>query len=141
MSELSFHTNIGNLNLHIGKLLSQAYRKKLGIAVLSDNEDWLRGLDAFLWTQDRNSFIPHAIAGSDGDRFGAIQLSTSYTELQPCGMLVMVCQDVPRNFASILEKFPKVIDLVPSAEPGLSYGRNRYRTYRQMGLSTTVHKF
>ncbi len=50
----------------------------------------------------------------------------------------MLTHNAPGNMQDLMQRFPKIIDVVASAGAELEEGRSRYRSYKKQGLQPKV---
>lgn len=139
MSELAIHTNVANRAKYACLVLKKAQRLGMKAAVLFDNEYDMDQMDNLLWTFEPSSFIPHAIAQTAGATDKAYLLSDNPELLGTGDILVLLTHDAPPFIKKLMERFPRVIDIVPKEEPGLTEGRRRFVFYKKSGITPTIH--
>ncbi len=140
MSELAIHTNVANREKYACLVLKKAQRLGLKVAVLFDDENLMDDFDNLLWTFEPSAFIPHAIAGTAGAVGNAYILSSNPNLLGNAEMLVLLTNRPTPAINDLMQKYPKMIDIVPQQDPGLTDGRKRFVAYRKYGITPVVHK-
>lgn len=139
MSELAIHVYVDNPSVYVCRILLKAQKAGMRAAVLFDDAAAMKTFDDFAWSADPGSFIPHAVAGTAGAVRGAALLSENVSDLTGCDLLVLSCRRARGDIRSILENFPKVIDIVGISEEALNEGRTRFVAYKKAGIVPTVH--
>ena len=139
MSELAIHTNVVNRERYACLVLKKAQRLGMKAAVFFDNENDMDQLDNLLWTFEPSSFIPHAIARTAGATGNAYLLSDNPEHIGSGDLLVLLTHNVPPAIHDLMQRFPKVIDIVPKEDPGLTEGRRRFVAYKRHGITPVVH--
>lgn len=116
------------------RLLSKAYAGGLRAWVLCSSENEATALDAYLWTYQNNSFLPHSLAGETPEGLNPpIQISAdSMPQDHRFNVLLNLRKTTPEN----CEVFERVLDLV--AHDTKDAGRARYRAYQKQDF--TLHK-
>lgn len=140
MSELAFHTGIEDRFKYACLAMRKAQKLKMSAAVLLETEDDLRRFDNALWSFESTAFIPHGVPGSEDMQRGGVALSTAPEQLPSSDLLVLLSHGAPRNMKALLERFPKIIDVVGKNDPELTEGRRRYVEYKRQGIEPAVVK-
>lgn len=120
---------IANLLLRRGRLIPH-------LLVLCPDAGFAAQLDERLWTIHPESFLAHAVAGASADknREQPILLSTTIVRDNEPQVLVNGCLEVPPDVSG----FAHIVDFVDGWDESLKQAaRERFRTYRQMGLEPT----
>ncbi len=94
--------------------------------------------DNLLWTFEPHSFIPHGVAATKAASEGAFVLSNNLDQLPDAQNLILLSDHVHPRFHANLPRFQRILDIVPLKDPGLTYGRNRFKEYRSMGLEPII---
>ena len=71
---------------------------------------------------------------------GGVALSTHAAELPDAELLVLLTHGAPIDTKALMERFPKIIDIVGRDDPELTEGRHRYVAYKRQGIEPTVVK-
>ncbi len=117
----------------IARLLLRRGRLKPHVLVLCPDAGFMAQLDGRLWTIHPESFLAHGVAGPDADINARqpILLSTEVRRDNGAEVLINGCLEVPVDVSG----FAHVVDFVDGWDEGLKQAaRERFRTYRQMGL-------
>ncbi|MDH3376708.1 MAG: DNA polymerase III subunit chi [Gammaproteobacteria bacterium] len=119
------------------RLADKAFR--LGHSVYlqtADTADAER-LDALLWTFSQGSFLPHEpLAEFDGDFercavvVGAVEPPTAFTDV-----LISLSMETPEYFP----QFERIVEPVGADEPDRAQARQRFRAYRERGVTPSTH--
>jgi DNA polymerase-3 subunit chi len=120
------------------RLAEKAYDQGLKVALHTDDAAETAELDELLWTFNDRSFVPHcvwpadaALAGDTPVLIGSGALPESHRDV-----LVNLGADVPAGF----EAYARVLEIVDADEAARSQARNRWRRYREHGISPESHK-
>ncbi|MDQ6993761.1 MAG: DNA polymerase III subunit chi [Mariprofundus sp.] len=120
----------------IAKLLLRRNRLTPTLLVLCPDAGFAAQLDERLWTIHPESFLAHAVAGSDVAQNARqpILLSTMIVRDNKPVVLINGCLELPPDISG----FSHLVDFVDGWDEGLKQAaRERFRTYRQMGLNPT----
>ena len=118
------------------RLAEKAFMQAQRVFIHTDSEDTARRLDERLWTFSDRSFIPHAIVGArDGDELPVL-IGRGQAPAEPFDLLINVCARVPDFY----DRYTRIAELVDGAAEGRVEGRERYRFYRDRGLTPGTHK-
>jgi DNA polymerase-3 subunit chi len=139
MSELAIHTNVEDPFRYGCLILKKADKLGMRTCVLFDTPEDLDRFDELLWTFDDYEFIAHAKHGEFEDPLSPHHLSLGLGQLKPADMLVLLSHHPYTKIGQLLEKYPKVIDIVARDDPLLTEGRRRFVAYRNAGITPVVH--
>ena len=84
--------------------------------------------------------IPHGRPKTPDMQRGGVTLSTHAAELPDAELLVLLTHGAPIDTKALMERFPKIIDIVGRDDPELTEGRHRYVAYTRQGIEPTVVK-
>lgn len=117
----------------IARLLLRRGRLTPSVLVLCPDDGFAAQLDERLWTIHPESFLAHAIAGADPlhNARQPILLATSIVRDNQPAVLINGGLELPPDISG----FSHLVDFVDGWDEGLKQAaRERFRTYRQMGL-------
>ncbi len=120
----------------IARLLLRRGRLNPHVLVLCPDAGFMAQLDERLWTIHPESFLAHAVAGDDADANARqpILLATEVRHDNRPAVLINGGLEVPPD----MEGFEHVVDFVDGWDERLKQmARERFRSYRQMGLEPT----
>ena len=120
----------------ICKLLLRRARLTPHVLILCPDDGFAAQLDERLWTIHPESFLAHAIATKDMQTNSQqpILLSTSINRDNQPAVLVNGGLEIPPDVSG----FAHIVDFVDGWDERLKQAaRERFRTYRQMGLEPT----
>lgn len=120
----------------IAKLLLRRGRLTPHVLILCPDDGMMAQLDERLWTIHPESFLAHAVAGPDREANAAqpILLATGINRDNAPEVLVNGGLEVPEDVSG----FAHIVDFVDGWDEGLKQAaRERFRTYRQLGLEPT----
>ncbi len=120
----------------IARLLLRRGRLTPHVLVICPDAGFMAALDERLWTVHPESFLAHGIAGADAavNARQPILLATSIARDNDAAVLINGGVEVPPNVSG----FAHLVDFVDGWDEALKQAaRERFRTYRQMGLEPT----
>jgi DNA polymerase-3 subunit chi len=118
------------------RLAEKAFQQSQRVYIHTDSEDVARRLDERLWTFHDRSFVPHAIAGGRGQGDLPVLIGRGQAPSGGFDLLINVCATVPDFY----DRCARVAELVDGAPEGRAEGRERYRFYRDRGMTPDTHK-
>jgi DNA polymerase-3 subunit chi len=104
-------------------------------AVRLENPAALREFDAFLWSYSALSFLPHCEAGAEYARATPVLLCTDLANCTGVDVVVNLGGDCPDGY----ENFPRLVEIVSTAETDRAGARVRFRSYRDAGHQMIHH--
>lgn len=137
MNELVFYvlnsSSFEEREAFLVKLLNKAQQQSRQVDVRFAHMQDAQRFDQKLWCEPPHSYIPHGMAQ---DIVAPIQL---YGEQIP-----HFCNDVLINlhpeFYDPFTNYKRTIELLDQSEELIEKGRQRWRQYKALGLTPTVHK-
>jgi DNA polymerase-3 subunit chi len=118
------------------RLAEKAYNLGHTVYILTASEAQAAALDDLLWTFRQDSFIPHErypLAGEEGSPVLIGVVSPLEVKAQ---VLINYTDALPEGF----ERYERVVELVDSRPAVLANSRERFRQYRERGLTPETHK-
>ena len=118
------------------RIAEKAWRHGHRVHVQVDSPETARRLDDLLWTWRDESFVPHRICG-EGEDAGSEPITIGWGTLPPFADDVLLNLDarVPDGF----ERFGRIAEIVDGAQASRAAGRERFRTYRDLGRQPATH--
>lgn len=118
------------------KLAEQAYLAGEQVFIWLDEPSALERFDELLWTFADRSFVPHEIYAEPAQWLDTpVLLGYDRQPQQPYPLLVNLGNAIPAAAAHA----QRIIELVDADEDRRRAGRNRFRQYRDLGLSPATH--
>lgn len=118
------------------RLAEQAYLAGQRVFVWLDEPAALERFDELLWTFADRSFVPHELYAEPSQwEDTPVLLGCDRQPLQPFHVLVNLGQTVPAAAAHAA----RIVELVDADEERRRAGRNRFRQYRDQGLTPETH--
>ena len=92
-------------------------------------------LDELMWQYPQDRFLPHARFGDQNSGRAAIIIG-ELSDLNPTDVVINLCPEaIPQ-----LERFSRVLEIVPYTENEKVASRLKYKTYRGLGFKPRTHK-
>ncbi len=118
------------------RLIDKAYHLGHTLYVLAASEAQAAALDDLLWTFRQDSFIPHERYPLTGQDDSPILIGTRLPLDRNAQVLINFTNILPEDFS----RFERVIELVDQHPEVLATSRERFRQYRERGLTPETHK-
>lgn len=118
------------------RLIDKAYHLGHTLYVLAASEAQAAALDDLLWTFRQDSFIPHERYPLIGQDDSPILIGTRLPLDRNAQVLINFTNILPEDFS----RFERVIELVDQHPEVLATSRERFRQYRERGLTPETHK-
>lgn len=136
MTEVAFHFNAPDKLAYACRLLRKAVQSGARVAVAAETE-FLRQLDAQLWTFAPLEFVPHCMDGAEASvlALSPVVLTADASRSPHHGVLVNLGTSVPASF----ERFERLIEVVALDEDDRAHARRRWKHYADRGYSIVRH--
>lgn len=147
MPSIEFHTDLAEPVDFACRLLRKAYRQNARVSVVAPQAT-LRALDNALWTFDPHDFVPHAQVtaathGKEQVQRAPIWLMSEVNFDDTPDILVNLGAELlalaPTQAPGALDRFQRIIEVVSRDVDEAASARQRWRDYRQMGLTIKHH--
>lgn len=149
MARVDFHSQVGDKLAYCCRLVrkvlaSSPESDSLRRVVILGDDDLLAKLDKMLWSFSADDFLPHCFADNEVAPITPIVLASSWDDelfstLPHADVLIHLGQDFMPNVPALVERFPRLIEVVSLEEKDLLAGRERYKKYRSMGYELHNH--
>ena len=93
-------------------------------------------LDAMLWTFRDGSFVPHQLLTTDAERRAPVSVGSG-NQHESTGDLLINLASAPPAFAG---GFGRIAEIVAGDETSRQAGRERFKYYRDMGVTPETHQ-
>jgi len=143
MARIDFHSNVADKLLYCcrlsRKILASAESAgHLRSIVIVGTPKELQELDTLMWTFSNTDFLPHAWLDQDAAQETPIVFVNDLDQLKDNvvlhrDVLIYLKNEVPHQLDTLLERFPRWVEVVTTQEDERLAGRERYKLYRQMG--------
>ena len=118
------------------RLADKAYNLGHTVYILTASEAQVAALDDLLWTFRQDSFIPHERYPLAGEESSPVLIGATLPAEVNGQVLINYTDGLPEGF----ERFERVVELVDSQPEVLAKSRERFRQYREKGLTPETHK-
>lgn len=118
------------------RLADKAYNLGHTVYILTASEAQVAALDDLLWTFRQDSFIPHERYPLAGEESSPVLIGATLPAEVNRQVLINYTDGLPEGF----ERFERVVELVDSQPEVLAKSRERFRQYREKGLTPETHK-
>lgn len=115
------------------QLCADLYRTKQRVFVYTADQAQAEAFDQKLWQFDAERFVPHNLSG-EGPSYGAAVEIGWQAPKQNRPVLINLTEHVP-DFA---QRFKQIIEFVPTQEQLKAQARERYKQYRQRGITPST---
>ena len=118
------------------RVTDKAYSLGHTVYILTTSEAQAAALDDLLWTFRQDSFIPHERYPLAGEESSPVLVGMALPAEVDAQVLINFTDVLPEGF----ERFQRVVELVDQHPEGLVKSRERFRQYRERGLTPETHK-
>lgn len=149
MARVDFHSQVGDKLIYCCRLVrkilaSSPQNDALRRVVILGDDALLQKLDQMLWSFSAEDFLPHCFADNEQAPITPIVLASAWDDvlfatLPHADVLIHLGQEFMPNVEVLLERFPRLIEVVSLEEKDLLAGRDRYKQYRTMGHELHNH--
>jgi DNA polymerase-3 subunit chi len=117
------------------RLAMMAWERKQRIYVIAATESLASQLDEQMWQTPDKRFLPHSTTDSQHAGKAPVIIGT-LSGLNPTDVVINLCPDaVPQP-----ERFQRVLEIVPFDDSERQASRQKYKTYRNLGLKPRTHE-
>ncbi|MGB2680795.1 MAG: DNA polymerase III subunit chi [Candidatus Competibacter sp.] len=118
------------------RLTDKAYNLGHSVYLLAASEPQAAALDDLLWTFRQDSFIPHERYPLAGEQDSPVLVGTALPADRAAQVLINFTDRLPEG----LDRFERIVELVDQQSEVLAASRERFRQYRERGLTPESHK-
>jgi DNA polymerase-3 subunit chi len=116
------------------KLAMMAWEQGHHVAVLTADENEADSLDEIMWDYPPGRFLPHSRGAADPE---------TPVSIDTCAVEIPADRDVVINLADTAVpepgRFKRLLEIVPGVEQKRLACRQKFREYRELGLSLASH--
>jgi DNA polymerase-3 subunit chi len=117
------------------RLALMAWERKQKVFIATNTPAASEALDELMWQFPDERFLPHAVAGISGAEKAPILIG-QISGLKPVDVVINLCPEaVPEP-----SRFDRILEIVPFDETERKASREKYITYRKLGLSPETHE-
>ena len=135
MTEISFyHFTQGSFEKTIAKLLEKVYASNTHAVVLADTPEQAEELNTFLWTYNRDEFLPHGTVKEGFAELQPIWLTPEFENPNQASILLSLKKDALKNVG----EFKRCLDFFNGHDDdAVTQARMRWKEYRNAGHNLT----
>lgn len=124
------------------RLIERAYLAGERVLVWASSPQELEGFDNLLWTFGDRAFVPHEMLPADPASSEAPVLLSAATELPPAALQAGFGLLLNLRSAAVpaAGKFGTIVEVIDGDETRRKAGRERFRVYRERGVTPVHHK-
>lgn len=149
MARIDFHSNVSDKLEYVCRLTRKIWsttpegQPVRNIVIVGDRAD-LKKLDELMWTFSSTDFLPHCFITDDAAPETPVVLSENFAAsalnaIPHADVMIHLGMKMPQDVPALVERFPRIVEVVTTNEAERLAGRERYRTYRDLGHE--LHNF
>ena len=149
MARIDFHSNVGDKLEYVCRLTRKIWsatpegQPVRNIVIVGDRED-LKKLDELLWTFSSTDFLPHCFITDEAAPETPVVLSENFAKsslntIPHADVMIHLGMKMPEDVPGLVERFPRIVEVVTVNEAERLAGRERYKAYRALGHE--LHNF
>jgi DNA polymerase-3 subunit chi len=117
------------------KLALMAWERGHHISVLAETEAEAADLNELMWATPAERFLPHEIQASAGTRQAPVSIGLMAGLNEADVVINLGQQPVPEP-----GRYSRLLEIVPPQGPGLEASRDKFRYYRDQGITPKMHE-
>ncbi|MCW1965145.1 DNA polymerase III subunit chi [Polynucleobacter sp.] len=149
MARIDFHSNVSDKLEYVCRLTRKIWsatpegQPVRNIVIVGDRAD-LKKLDELLWTFSSTDFLPHCFITDEVAPDTPVVLSenfaiSSLNAIPHADVMIHLGMQMPEDVSGLVERFPRIVEVVTVNEAERLAGRERYKAYRALGHE--LHNF
>jgi DNA polymerase-3 subunit chi len=149
MARIDFHSNVKDKLEYACRLTRKIWSASSegepvrNIVMVGEKAD-LKKLDELLWSFSKTDFLPHCFIDDEAAAETPIILtddfaSSTFNSIPHADVLIHLGMKMPKDVAGLVERFPRIVELVTVNEAERLAGRERFKAYRELGHE--LHNF
>jgi len=139
MTRIDFHFNVPDRLAYACRVVRKARAAGKRLVVWTADERRLSAFDQQLWTFSSLDFLPHVRVGSPLQAETPVLLTSAADSAPASDVLLLLDDEVPPDYPSLFSRYERVIDVVSNVDEERVAARQRFKLYRDAGLSPTAH--
>ncbi len=140
MTRIDFHFNVEHRLHYACRVTRKARAAGQRVVVYTRDAARLAQFDEALWTFSALDFIPHVRADSPLAADTPVLLTDSPARAPASDVLLTLDDEAPPEFATLFERYARVIEVVSRNDDDRALARSRFKLYRDSGLAPTAHE-
>ena len=149
MARIDFHSNVSDKLEYVCRLTRKIWgatpegQPVRNIVIVGDRAD-LKKLDELLWTFSSSDFLPHCFITDEAAPETPVVLSENFAKsslntIPHADVMIHLGMKMPEDVPGLVERFPRIVEVVTVNEAERLAGRERYKAYRALGHE--LHNF
>ena len=149
MARIDFHSNVSDKLEYVCRLTRKIWsttpegQPVRNIVIVGDRAD-LKKLDELMWTFSGIDFLPHCFITDEAAPETPIVLSENFSAstlnaIPHADVMIHLGMNMPQDVPALVERFPRIVEVVTVNEAERLAGRERYKAYRALGHE--LHNF
>ena len=135
MTSIDFYFNAEDRLQVACRLAGKALKQNQRVLIYAPDSELAARLDKMLWTWPAIGFVPHVAVHSPLARETPVLIASGEETPPGCEVMLNLGADCPPHF----ERFPRLLEVVGTAEGDKEAGRAKYRYYRERGYKLANH--
>jgi DNA polymerase-3 subunit chi len=135
MTRIDFYSNASGKHEIARKLASKALHAGSQVFIYTRDKDLARELDAYFWTSQQLSFLPHVPCGHPLADKTPILIGDDPGKMLRPDVLINLDEEIPEWFA----RFNRLLEIVTTDQQDKEMARRRFRYFKERGYSLNVH--
>ncbi len=149
MARIDFHSNVSDKLEYVCRLTRKIWsttpegQSVRNIVIVGDRAD-LKKLDELMWTFSNTDFLPHCFITDEAAPETPVVLSENFAPstlntIPHADVMIHLGMRMPDDVPALVERFPRIVEVVTVNEAERLAGRERYKAYRALGHE--LHNF
>ena len=149
MARIDFHSNVADKLQYACRLTRKIWSDTpsglpvRNIVMVGEKAD-LQKLDELLWTFSSVDFLPHCFIDDEAAAETPIVLtddfaSAALNQIPHADVMIHLGMRMPQDVATLVVRFPRIVEIVTVNEAERLAGRERFKAYRDLGHE--LHNF
>ena len=149
MARIDFHSNVSDKLEYACRLTRKIWsvtpegQPVRQIVIVGEKGD-LQKLDDLLWTFSSTDFLPHCYIDDEAAAETPIILTDNFASpylsaIPPADVMIHLGMRMPQDVSALVERFPRIVEVVTVNEAERLAGRERFKAYRELGHE--LHNF
>ncbi|ANI99893.1 DNA polymerase III subunit chi [Polynucleobacter wuianus] len=149
MARIDFHSNVSDKLEYVCRLTrkiwsaTQEGQPVRNIVIVGEKAD-LKKLDELLWTFSGTDFLPHCNIEDEAAAETPIVMTDDFASpalysVPHADVMIHIGMQMPPNVPALVERFPRIVEVVTINEAERLAGRERFKAYRDLGHE--LHNF
>jgi DNA polymerase-3 subunit chi len=149
MARIDFHSNVSDKLEYACRLTRKIWSATTigqpvrNIIMVGEKAD-LKKLDELLWTFSAVDFLPHCFIDDEAAAETPIVLTEDFASpalarVPHADVMIHLGMRMPQDVPALVDRFPRIVEVVTVNEAERLAGRERYKAYRDLGHE--LHNF